>query len=397
MSVKRVGVLTAVLLLGGATAAHAGDLIPAWARKYNMNCSGCHYPAVPRLNSLGQQFRWAGFRMPNEIGEKVDVDEIKNYISMRGRVRYNYQNPEGAPTTSTFQFSDATLFYSGPFGKNYGGFFELEREAEDEIELVASVQSAWGREGSYRGFRVGQFHWLPRVGVSGFDRPTGISTTRVLANPTTRALPFRMSRDQKGLEAYWVAGRNRISAQVLDGINAEGVGDEPDEDTNKDFAVIEQYILDDVASGVAAVGYYGSLDVVADTVTGAAETAHIIRLGVTANKVWRDYELMAGYLFSRDSDLPTGRFGAEDVTGHAFFIGAQRFFADNGLTLFGRVDWVDPDKDVDDNEALQYVAGLVLPVGLPEYVRLAAEYQLLDRKSTDTQDHRVVLELMLNY
>lgn len=31
--------------------------IPAWARKYNMNCSGCHYPVVPRLNETGIRFR----------------------------------------------------------------------------------------------------------------------------------------------------------------------------------------------------------------------------------------------------------------------------------------------------------------------------------------------------
>lgn len=29
-------------------------LIPAWARKYNMNCSGCHYPAAPRLNATSR-------------------------------------------------------------------------------------------------------------------------------------------------------------------------------------------------------------------------------------------------------------------------------------------------------------------------------------------------------
>jgi hypothetical protein len=387
MRVTRVVVAAPILVLISATAAHA---IPAWARKYNVNCSACHYPAPPRLNIAGLQFRWAGYRMPNEIGEKVDVSEVKDYVSIRGRVRYDYQNPEEDATTSTFAFSDATLFYSGPFGRNYGAFFELEREAEDEIGLTAQVQAAWGRENSYGGFRVGQFHWLPRVGVAGFDRPTGISTTRVLANPTTTALPFRMARDQKGLEAFYVAGRNRISAEVLDGINAEGVGDEPDEDTNKDFVVIEQYLFDDVASGVTAVGYYGSLDV-------DGETSHIVRLAVSANKVWRDYELMGGYMYSQDKDLPIATFEVDEVTGNAFFVALQKFFPEVGLTAFGRFDWVDPDKDMDDNEVLQYVAGLVLPVGLPEYLRLAAEYSLLNMKSSDTKDHRVLLEVMLNY
>jgi hypothetical protein len=335
--------------------------------------------------------------MPNEIGQNVDVSVIKDYIAMRGRVRYDYQNPDEGDITSTFQFSDATLFYSGPFGKSYAAFFEIEREAEDAIELTAQFQSAWGRENSYGGFRVGQFHWLPRVGLAGFDRPTGISTTRVLANPTTTALPFVMARDQKGLEGYWVASKNRISAQVLDGINPEGVADEPDEDTNKDFAVIEQYLFDDVASGVTAVGYYGSVDVVADEVTGAVETAHILRAAISANKVWRDYEVMGGYMYSRDSDLPGGTFGIDKVTGNAFFVALQKFLPEVGLTAFGRFDWVDPNKDVDDNEVLQYVAGLVLPVGLPEYLRLAGEYSLLHMKSADTNDHRVVLEVMLNF
>src|SRR6266545_6772124 len=70
-------------------AAHA--LIPAWARKYNMNCSGCHYPAPPRLNATGQRFKWAGYRMPEEVGEQVDVERIQNYLAAAGEVTYEYE------------------------------------------------------------------------------------------------------------------------------------------------------------------------------------------------------------------------------------------------------------------------------------------------------------------
>src|SRR5574341_1737979 len=101
--------------------------IPAWARKYNMNCSGCHYPAPPRLNATGIRFRWAGYRMPNEIGQQVDVSQISNYVSIRGRMRFEGSKTQNNPGSDAFGFNDATLFYSGPAGKNLGGFFEIGR------------------------------------------------------------------------------------------------------------------------------------------------------------------------------------------------------------------------------------------------------------------------------
>ena len=52
---------TVLGIAGVASDAHA---IPAWARKYNMNCSGCHYPVVPQLNGDGLAFKWAGYRRP---------------------------------------------------------------------------------------------------------------------------------------------------------------------------------------------------------------------------------------------------------------------------------------------------------------------------------------------
>src|SRR5512143_4310724 len=107
-----------------AAAAHLA--IPAWARKYNMNCSGCHYPAPPRLNATGIRFRWAGYRMPEEMGEKVDVSQVSNYLAVRGRMRYEYSKTESQPvSTSAFTFNDATVFYAGALGRNFGAFKEL--------------------------------------------------------------------------------------------------------------------------------------------------------------------------------------------------------------------------------------------------------------------------------
>src|SRR5262245_6391728 len=92
-----------------ARSANAHALIPAWARKYNMNCSGCHYPAPPRLNATGQRFKWAGYRMPEDFGEKVDVEKVQNYLAAGAEASYEYEKTSGQPTTTSgFQVPGVT-------------------------------------------------------------------------------------------------------------------------------------------------------------------------------------------------------------------------------------------------------------------------------------------------
>jgi cytochrome c5 len=63
--------------------AAARSMIPAWARRYNKNCDACHWPAVPRLNAYGMRFKWAGYRPPDELGEKVEVQKVENYLAVQ--------------------------------------------------------------------------------------------------------------------------------------------------------------------------------------------------------------------------------------------------------------------------------------------------------------------------
>jgi hypothetical protein len=278
--------------------------------------------------------------MPEDIGKPASVDEVKNYIALRGRVRYVYDKTEGQPaSTSSFQFNDATLFFAGPFGKNYGAFFELERESNGELGLQAHVESAWGKEKSYGGFRVGLMHWLLRDGVAGFDRPTGIRTPIPVDGPLTAGIPFAFSQDQLGMEVYYVAGRNRLSAEVLNGINAGGGAGASDSDKKKDFVVTDQFLFDDAGSGLTAVGYYGSLrgaDPAAESVT-----SHFWRVALSANKIVNQFEALGGVVYGKDTDLPTGgAFSSPDVTGLGYWFYAGYSVpvksGGNPLTLYGR-------------------------------------------------------------
>ena len=60
-------VLLWVVAVPFARPAHA---IPAFARKYQTSCQTCH-TIFPKLNSFGNAFRLAGYRMPKETEEMV--------------------------------------------------------------------------------------------------------------------------------------------------------------------------------------------------------------------------------------------------------------------------------------------------------------------------------------
>lgn len=370
-------------------------MIPAWARRYSKNCNACHYPAPPRLNAEGQRFKWAGYRYPDALGEKVEVERIQNYVSLRGRMRYNYAKTENQPaSTSEFAFNDVTFFYAGPFEKSYGALFELEREPEGSIEIVAQMASAWGKENSYGGFRIGQMHWLQRVGLAGFDRPTGVRTPTPVGGRLTKAIPFSFATDQLAVEAYYVAGgKNRTSVQLLNGVNTEGRGDEGDVDKKKDFVAINQYLIDEAGSGVTAVGYYGSLDT-------AGTTAHFWRVGLTANKIYKDFELLGAVMYGKDFDLPvTLGFPGNETKGLGWWVSGQYLFSQAAsLTVFGRYERVDSNTDLDNDADGRWVVGGVLPVGLPEYLRLALEGAVdVPQLSGAPRKYGLTAEVMLNF
>lgn len=367
----------------GTVPAHAGSLflhanggaIPAWARKYNMDCSGCHYPAPPRLNATGVRFRWAGYRMPEEIGEEASIQQVSNYVAVRGTFGYVYEKTKGEPAEeNNFALEDASLFYGGAFGKNLGGFIELAKE-EDETEAGVQVVGVWGKERSHGGFRVGQTHLLLNSGLAGFDRPAGISAPLAVSGPVTGSLPVSFGGDQAGAEVFYVIGRNRISGQLLGGtrLTEDGVSRRG---ATKDFVLSDQLLLDKNGAGIMGSLYLGSVGGVSEA--DASATAKFWRLALSASKVIHGFELQGGVVYGKDFDLPVGSgspFTSPDNRGYGYWAAGQYVVAGPMLTVFGRYEFVDPDMDADQNGLRRFVMGSVLPLSLPSYLRGAVEFR----------------------
>ena len=414
-SFAAAGALAMLTTLAPATAG-AALLIPPWARKYNANCSMCHSPAVPRLNAKGIQFKWAGYRMPEEIGEKAEVDRIQDYLAARGRFRYDYVKTEDEPTEeNALSVSDLSVFLGGAVGKAYGGFLELERGAEGEVEVIASATGVWGRERSYGGLRLSQGHTLALGGgVAGFDRAIGITSPLAFGQSTT-AIPFRLGGDLTGAEGFFVLGPNRFSVQVLNAL----AGGEDARSTRRDVAITNQLLWDDAGGGIGVAAYFGKVggervvegDLLARFAgrplrneAGEEEEelplagVRYTRLAVTANKYLGDFEVLGGYVFSRDRDLPTGFFDRSRLTGNAWWVSGQYYIRPTPLVLFGRYELLDPDTDADDNALRRFVLGGVMPLSLPEYLRLALEYRLDNPQGAGSrQTNGLAAEFMLTF
>ena len=345
--------------------------IPAWARKYNANCSMCHAPAVPRLNAKGIAFKWAGYRMPEEIGERQDVEKIQEYLAARARAGYEFERIRDEGTTQNrLGLSDASIFIAGPIGRWFGGFTELQRTEEGEVEALLSVSALRGSAERYVGARFVQGHaLLLGGGVAGFDRAIGISTPLPFGQANT-ALPVRLAGDMTGGEAFVVLGRNRFSVQLLNSALGPFATRGP---TARDVVVTNQLMWDDAGAGLGAAAYFGQTEGLVET--APERRARYARLALTANKYFGPVELLGGYVYSRDRGLPAGEgFAAPTNTGQGYWVSGQVTPRRGAETLFLRYEENSPDRNVS-LAAKRFVAGAVLPINVPEYLRAAVEYR----------------------
>jgi hypothetical protein len=273
---------------------------------------------------------------------------------------------------------------------------ELSHSMEG-TDIMATLVGVWGKESRYVGVRGGMMHWLYEGGVAGFDRPTGLSDPTPLGVSTAGA-PFAFASNQLGVEAYFVSGKNRLSFEVLNGFSAAGTTDGPASTTGKDFAAIDQFIYDTKGSGITAVAYLGNVDGL-DTLVGGRGTSHFTRVALTANKIFNSVELLGGYVYSRDNDLPVGQtFSTSSMTGSGYWAYGGYTFKDPTLTVFGRYEFVNPNTDASNLGNTRLVLGGVLPVSLPEYLRLAAEYTLdTPRMSGGNKTHALALQVSFTF
>lgn len=443
MKALRYLVISAIALSALNVMRTPSNAIPAWGRKYGVDCSACHSPAVPRLNREGHQFRKMGFRMPTEIGKQPEYKEIGEYLSFRQRTRFSVdQNPGGAvaPTKNQFQFNDITTFYEGPVNPYLTTMIELERPnagTGNENGLEVQYFGSWtmGDLGNYWSVRAGNMRTV-RLGYGGFDRPTGISTPLILSKDLTTGT-FTTSSNIGGTSVGVEINRgwkeeNRLFLQITNGNSGESE-DVTTGGLDKNFILGYERLLDDRGSaftlyaskgtshltptqGAVAGNSWAFLDTAAfggngngtvssgeaATATGDDNLSQVdyTRLGATfswlskpQSKKDLPFEIQGGYMRGND-DAPDNVPTTSSITGDGWYVQLQKNLPKNAA-VFARYDFVDKGSPTTKDNLRQITVGLVRDIS--NNWKMSAELQHIVDETKPENENLLTVESMINF
>jgi hypothetical protein len=339
---------TAMLLV--ATKAEA---IPAFARKYQLQCNHCH-TIYPQLNRAGRDFRDNGFRMPDEVKtllKKTSPAPVPSHppaespeenfwafvpeqipLSIQGKL-HDVINPKGDIKTD-FQLEELQLQAGGTFTPRVS-YYLHHHLVEDGSPGTLYV--AWLRFNDLFGsdwlnVTVGQtelplsfspeIERLSSFGYLAFDRQLG-------------ANPYNLSTPQLGAQLFGQSERGtKIWAGVVNGsgLAMNDATQAFDSNNFKDVYVrVAQEYGEHVVGGFA---YYGQASSPADSGQGFDD--RFLRVGGDAFLNFDKVIVSGTVLYARD-DNPLGT--GEQRMFYGGFAQGELFFNDRTV-LTGRIDVV---------------------------------------------------------
>lgn len=331
--------------------------IPAFARKYQMECTMCHEP-VPRLNEFGYKFRNAGFRLPEEIGKGEASGDYSNYIAARVVFAGTDKSTVGSDNNSSrdqsgqsnIGFSSASIYpLCGAFGGHVSAWSEFGYSPAavngnyngpfiGTINIGnAFMRLTYGDTSSFWSVRFGLFSAIEGYGASDASiSPSsplmksaamtwvGSKLTSSLYTPGTGETGIHFAWDMGALSlqagifnggyAYYPVGSNgktdytqNPSFQAAIGGNANKVTNSPSYNS-KDMMVFASYVLDEHGGGVQGYLFKGSLDFANPMITPSANPASMftddyMRYGLYATSpTFSGFKLLAGVAMGSDKD-----------------------------------------------------------------------------------------------
>ena len=358
------------------------EAIPAFARKYQVNCNVCHV-RWPRLNPFGERFLENGYQMPGthdggvvgkvRLGD-VTLDDVSNYIGFlfdvepvtNSSLRKDVQGAEDQ--TELANVSILRMFTAGTLTENVGFLMDMTSLFSQSSEF--NLGRAFVSFNNLGGMNWGHLR-IGRIDPSSYfsfatDRPQLFPTSPKIGPPFGAFGPSIQRWGQAFGSAtaskfYGIFDRNMApifpfaptlyNADVDAGIDLHGRpfgdwflyqvgvlngGGERWGDTNnsKDWYVMTRLDYaqsDDFSANLSGFAYFGNHNA---KVLGGADVSRS-RYGVGARIRYRWLDLSGAYTIDRISDLPSGMSATFDATATGVTVDAHAIVTDRLLLGMG--------------------------------------------------------------
>ncbi len=377
-------VLVGALLPGMIPDAEA---IPAFARKYQVNCQVCH-TRQPRLNLFGEQFLENGYQLPGTedggiVGKlkygDLTLDQVSNYLGVlfaATGVENNELKREIAGSGDQTEIGSPTilrLFTAGTITNNVGFFVETTTlfGRSSDLELGRAFVTLNNLGGMNWGhLRIGRFDpsaffsmargrpQFPPIGPK-LAPPFG-----ALATPTVNR--WALFQSAYASKFYGLFDRNRTAIQPWDstlynspeevGIDIHGRpfgdwflyqagilngGNERAGDSNnsKDWYVMTRFDYarsHDFSANLSGFAYFGNHNAKVSTNADVSRS----RYGVGARIRYKWLDVYGAYTIDRVTDLPSGMEATFDSTATGVTVEAHALVTDR-LLIGTRYDHLD--------------------------------------------------------
>lgn len=134
---SRIALMAVATLLAAMIFANTAQAIPAFARKYQTECSTCH-SAWPALNAAGRKFKENGYRLSRD--EKPGFMDWDQTLPVTALIKGRPYEKSDKGDKKIRALHEVEVMVAGAMANNFSGWLELE--AEDDADFNVEVKSA---------------------------------------------------------------------------------------------------------------------------------------------------------------------------------------------------------------------------------------------------------------
>jgi len=409
-----------LLMLYIFSAARNASAIPMFARRYGVPCSTCH-TSPPRLNETGYRFRAAGFRMPEELGKKVEKSfKLSDHVGFRLQPRLDVVRSSIGDLIHSKNdvelFASEGYFWYGPVSKYFSAMAKVtfwpeeSSETERHERLEGGLRFDYGNADQFIDIRAGVPHPLEGFGGSesysvSNSKPFIQELKTANFNQDTFFTPLGLH--QMAISGGYYYKRTTIRGGISSGMRLLIDHDEEElqpfgkkepftkalhgsEDSGPDVQLFFNQILHPDGGNVSLYYYNGRaslprLDLLnqpgpsdpfdESTPMTEEEMANLPffknnfqRLTLYAGYPIKKFSLLGGIQYGRDEVGSGGHFSS---LGH--YAEANMKIVNDISVIGARFDWFDPARSKAENE----VTGITpyVNVWIRSQLRISAEYQ----------------------